>query len=79
MTDLVSNDSINPLAGQKSSSRSSGACAAPLRNLPLETASQLRDLLNQAIAAAAEAPLYQPGLWSDATTADIARQLGRGR
>ena len=46
-----------------------------LANLPLDTASQIRDLLSQAIAAAAEAPEHQPGLWSDATTAHIARRL----
>ena len=46
-----------------------------LANLPLDTASQIRDLLSQAIAAAAEAPEHQPGLWSEATTAHIARRL----
>jgi hypothetical protein len=40
-----------------------------LANLPLETASQIRDLLSQAIAAAAEVHQPQPGLWSEATTA----------
>nr|WP_294516061.1 hypothetical protein [uncultured Rhodopila sp.] len=44
-----------------------------LANLPLATASQLRDLLNQAIAAAADAPQHQPGLWSDATTGHTAQ------
>jgi hypothetical protein len=46
-----------------------------LANLPLDTASQIRDLLSQAIAAAAEAPKHQPGLWSDATAAHVARRL----
>jgi len=45
--------------------------------MPLETACRLRDLLNEAIAAAAEAPQHQPGLWSDATSAHIARRLQR--
>nr|WP_294512750.1 hypothetical protein [uncultured Rhodopila sp.] len=48
-----------------------------LANLPLETASRLRDLLNEAIAAAAEAPPHQPGLWSEATSAHTARRLQR--
>ena len=48
-----------------------------LANMPLETACRLRDLLNEAIAAAAEAPQHQPGLWSDATSAHIARRLQR--
>ena len=46
-----------------------------LANLPLETASQIRDLLSQAIAAAAEAPQHQPGMWSDATIAHTSRRL----
>src|SRR5664279_5446072 len=37
-----------------------------LANLPLETASEFRDLLNQAIAVAAEARLLQSDLWSGA-------------
>lgn len=48
-----------------------------LANLPLETASRLRDLLNEAIAAAADAPQHQPGLWSEATSAHTARRLQR--
>ena len=46
-----------------------------LANMPLETASRLRDLLNEAIAAAAEAPQHQPGMWSDATIAQTSRRL----
>jgi hypothetical protein len=46
-------------------------------NLPLETASRLRDLLNEAIAAAAEAPQHQRREWSEATTANTARRLQR--
>ena len=49
--------------------------AHALANLPLETASQIRDLLSQAIAAAAEAPQHQPGMWSDATIAHTPRRL----
>jgi hypothetical protein len=48
-----------------------------LANLPLETASRLRDLLSEAIAAAADAPAHQPGLWSEATSAHTARRLQR--
>jgi hypothetical protein len=48
-----------------------------LANLPLEIASRLRDLLNEAIAAAADAPQHQPGLWSEATSAHTARRLQR--
>nr|WP_294545259.1 hypothetical protein [uncultured Rhodopila sp.] len=46
-------------------------------NMPLATASRLRDLLNEAIASAAEAPMHQPGLWSEATSAHSARRLHR--
>jgi len=49
--------------------------AHALANLPLETASQIRYLLSQAIAAAAEAPQHQPGMWSDATIAHTSRRL----
>jgi hypothetical protein len=48
-----------------------------LANLPLEAASRLRDLLNEAIAAAADAPHHQPGLWSETTSAQTARRLQR--
>lgn len=46
-----------------------------LANMPLDTATRLRDLLNQAIAAATDATQHQPGLWSDSAVSDIARRL----
>nr|WP_294560021.1 hypothetical protein [uncultured Rhodopila sp.] len=49
--------------------------AHALANMPLETASQIRDLLSQAIAAAAEAPQHQPGMWSNATIAHTPGRL----
>jgi hypothetical protein len=48
-----------------------------LANLPLETACRLRDLLNEAITAAAEALQHQPGLWSEATSVHTAQRLQR--
>jgi len=48
-----------------------------LASLSLETAIKLRDLLSEAITAAAGMPEVQPGLWSDATHADFARRRGR--
>jgi hypothetical protein len=50
-----------------------------LADLPLEMASSIHDLLGKAIAAAADAPEHQPGLWSEATAAHTALRLQKVR
>jgi len=48
-----------------------------LSNLSVGDAIRLRDLLDEAIVAAADAPPHNPGVWSDATTRAVARRVGR--
>ena len=48
-----------------------------LASMSLATAIQLRDLLSQAIAAAADRPSVRPSVWSNTSDADVARRVGR--
>lgn len=50
---------------------------AALACLSLDIAIKLRDLLSEAITAAAGMPPVTPGIWSDATHADFPRRRGR--
>jgi hypothetical protein len=50
-----------------------------LADLSVATAIRLRDLLDEAIVAASDAPPHQPGLWSESTNRAIAHCIGRRR
>jgi hypothetical protein len=48
-----------------------------LASLSLDAAIQLRDLLSEAIIAAASAAPPHPGIWSDATNRVVSHRIGR--
>jgi hypothetical protein len=50
-----------------------------LADLAIATAIRLRNMLDEAIVAASDAPPVQPGVWSPVTSRAVAHRMRRGR